>query len=70
MTLPEQMLRFRAMHNISQGTFAKMCNLSVQTVCSIENGLQSPSKLTAEKIRMTMEEVTSGEDQHNEAENV
>ena len=70
MTLQEQMLRFRAEHNISQSTLAQMCKLSVQTVNSIENGLQTPSKLTVAKIKMAMEGVTADEGEREQAENV
>ena len=48
--LRAKMLEYRARHNISQLKFAKMCKLTPQTVCNIENGLQEPSKLTKQKI--------------------
>lgn len=46
----EKILDYRAKHNISQVKFAELCKLTVQTVCNIENGVQSPSKLTKKKI--------------------
>lgn len=70
MTLQEQMLRFRAEHNISQSTLAQMCKLSLQTVNSIENGLQTPSKLTVAKIKMAMEGVAENEDKCEQTEDV
>lgn len=56
MTLSEQMLRYRAKERISQGELAKRCGVSLQTINSIENGTQEPSKLTREKIRLVVEE--------------
>ena len=48
--LKSAMLDYRAKHNISQTELARRCKLSTQTVCNIENGTQSPSKLTERKI--------------------
>ena len=48
--LIEKMLDYRARHNISQLKLAELCKVSQQTVCNIENGIQSPSKLTRKKI--------------------
>jgi DNA-binding XRE family transcriptional regulator len=48
--LREKMLDYRARHNISQVRFAELCQLTPQTVCNIENGIQEPSKLTKQKI--------------------
>lgn len=61
MTLPEMMVRYRAIHRISQGELAKRCGLSLQTVNSIENGLQDPSRVTEEKIRLVVE----GDEKHD-----
>lgn len=58
--LAEDMVRYRAMHRINQTELAKRCGLSLQTVNSIENGLQSPSRLTVEKIKLVIYE--EGED--------
>ena len=54
--LREKILDYRGKHNISQAKFAELCNLSVQTVCNIENGVQKPSKLTKMKILNVLEE--------------
>lgn len=54
--LRNAMLRYRAKHSISQGELARRCGLSLQTVNSVENGTQNPSRLTAEKIRLIIEE--------------
>lgn len=48
--LATEMLDYRAEHNISQRTLAKMCNLTVQTICNVENGVASPTRLTKMKI--------------------
>lgn len=45
---------FRASHDLSQGKFAKLCKVSTQTIYSIENGLQTPSKMTEAKIRLVI----------------
>lgn len=52
MTLAERIVEYRAKERISQGEFAKRAGLSTQTVCSIENGLQEPSKVTLAKIEL------------------
>ena len=44
-----------AMHNLSQLEMAKLCKVTVQTICNIENGVQNPSKLTAQKILNVVE---------------
>ena len=52
MTLSERMIEYRAQERISQQTFADRCGLSKQTVYSIENGIQEPSKITQAKIEL------------------
>lgn len=49
--LPEDMIRYRAEHNLGQRALAKLCNVSVQTINQIELGHQNPSRLTEAKIR-------------------
>lgn len=56
MELPNKMLRYRAIHRISQKELARRCGVSMQTIYSIENGLQTPSRVTEEKIRLVVEE--------------
>ena len=56
MTLAERIVRYRAMHDMSQTEFAEACKLSLQTVNSVENGLQNPSKLTVAKIEVVLGE--------------
>ena len=55
MTLQEKMLDYRARERISQKELANRCGLSLQTVCSVENGLQNPGKMTLRKILHPLE---------------
>ena len=48
--LSRNMVEYRARNNISQGKLAELCKLSHQTICNVENQVQSPTKLTAQKI--------------------
>lgn len=54
--LAERMLVYRARHRLSQAKFAEMCGLSLQTVNSVENGTQQPSKMTVVKIEFVLNE--------------
>lgn len=49
--LKEKMLDFRARHDLSQGELADMCHVTKQTIWAVENGIQTPSKVTERKIR-------------------
>ena len=62
MTIQEEMLNYRAKENISQTELAKRCGVSVQTINSIENGLQDPSKLTRAKIYLIIKTESEKED--------
>ena len=53
--LGEKMVVFRARNRLSQAHLAKMCGISLQTVNSVENGTQTPSKVTEAKIRLIVE---------------
>lgn len=55
MTLSEAILSYRARHNISQKEMARRCNVTTQTICNVENGIQNPSKITEAKIRLIIE---------------
>lgn len=48
--LSRKIIEYRAKHSLSQGEFAKLCKISTQTACNVENGVQVPSKLTLQKI--------------------
>lgn len=53
--IANKMLEYRAKHNLSQAKFGELCGITTQTVNAIENGLQSPSKLTETKIKLVIE---------------
>ena len=46
------MLKFRAEKDMSQSELAKLCKVSLQSICAIENGKQKPHKKTETKIRL------------------
>ncbi|MDE7104972.1 MAG: helix-turn-helix domain-containing protein [Ruminococcus sp.] len=48
--LRQKMIDYRAKHNLSMDSLAKLCNVSNQTIYLIENGLQKPSRVTFAKI--------------------
>jgi len=54
MTLQERMVEYRAKERISQKELASRCGISVQTINSVENGLQKPSKRTAAMIELVI----------------
>lgn len=62
MSIGEEMLKFRAKENISQETAAKRAGITKQTWYTVENGIQTPSKLTETKIRIVMDETQGGEE--------
>ena len=53
--LSNKIINYRAQHNISQVDFAKLCKISQQTACNVENGVQKPSKITLKKILNVIE---------------
>lgn len=55
-TLAERILEYRAKYNISAATFAGLCKVTPQTIYSIENGVQTPSKITRLKIENVLKE--------------
>lgn len=54
MTLQERMIEYRAKERINQSELAERCGLSKQTINSIENGTQDPSKVTIAKIELVV----------------
>ena len=50
----DKVLEFRAKHNMSMEQFAKLSNLTSQTVWGIETGIQTPSRLTKAKIDLAI----------------
>lgn len=53
--LIDEILCYRAAHNLTQGEFAKLANVSVGTIVKIEHG-GIPTRLTAAKIRLFLKE--------------
>ena len=56
MSLADEMVKYRAVHKLSQGEFAKLCGINIMTVSHVERGLQSPTPLTEAKIRLVIDE--------------
>lgn len=54
--LAEDMVNYRARHNISQSKLAELCGINVMTINYIERGLQSPTTVTEAKIRLVINE--------------
>lgn len=54
MTLQDRMIEYRAKERINQAELARRCGLSTQTIYSIENDTQSPSKVTVAKIELVI----------------
>lgn len=50
MEIKKLMYEYRVKHDLSMEKFARLCNISIQTVYCIERGLQTPSARTREKI--------------------
>lgn len=53
--LSEKMVLYRAKERISQKELARRCGVTLQTINSIENEIQNPSKVTEAKIRLVIE---------------
>ncbi|MBQ8964120.1 MAG: helix-turn-helix transcriptional regulator [Clostridia bacterium] len=54
MTLAERMIKYRACERINQRELAERCGLSLQTINSVENETQTPSKMTMAKIELVI----------------
>lgn len=52
--LGQEILMYRAQHNISQTEMANRCNVTKQTIFNIEHEIQDPTALTQAKIRMVI----------------
>lgn len=53
--LIDKMILYRAKERISQSELAKRCGVTLQTIYSIEKGIQKPSRVTEAKIRLVVE---------------
>ena len=58
--LIKKMIEYRAKHRMSQKEFAERVGVSLQTINSIENGIQNPSKITKVKICLVIDEKEEG----------
>lgn len=54
MKISERMIQYRARERINQQELADRCGVSKQTIYSIENELQVPSKVTLAKIELVI----------------
>jgi len=54
MTLQERMIEYRAKERITQGELAERVGVSKQTINSVEQGIQDPSKVTRAKIELVI----------------
>lgn len=54
MTLADRMMWYRAKANLTQQELADLCGLSKMTICQIEKGNQTPSKITQMKIMLAI----------------
>ena len=52
MSLQDRMIEYRARERITQAELADRVGVSVQTLCSVENGSQEPGKVTRAKIEL------------------
>lgn len=55
MKLSQEILKYRALHNISQQEMANRCRVTKQTIFNIEHEIQDPTELTQMKIKMVLE---------------
>lgn len=53
-SIGDRMIEYRARERINQQEMADRCGISKQTVYSIENGIQEPSKITTAKIELVI----------------
>lgn len=54
--LSNDMIKYRALHRLTQRDLAAKCGLSVQTINSVETDQQKPSRITEAKIRLVVNE--------------
>ena len=54
MSIADRMVQYRARERINQQELADRCGVSKQTIYSIENGLQEPSRVTIAKIELVI----------------
>lgn len=54
-SLSDMIINYRAKHDLNQDEFARMCNLTKQTIGAIESGRHGITKLTRAKIMRVIE---------------
>lgn len=54
MDYSKEIIYYRALHGLSQREFAKLSNLTLQTIYNIENGKRNLTKLTKAKIEIAL----------------
>lgn len=54
-SLSDQIIQYRARHNLNQQEFAELCSLTKQTIGAIESGRHGITKLTRAKILRVIE---------------
>ncbi len=54
MSLQDRMIEYRARERLSQRELAERCGVSVQTLNSVEQGIQEPTKITKAKIELVV----------------
>jgi DNA-binding XRE family transcriptional regulator len=60
------MYLYRVRERISQGELARRCGVCTQTINSIENNLQTPTRLTRGKIELVIGTGEEQEDKKND----
>lgn len=55
MTIGEKILAFRAINDLSQTEFAKLCKLDRAYICDIENEKRVPGKIAKLKIEFVLD---------------
>lgn len=53
-TLSERMVLYRAKERISQAELARRCGVTLQTINSVENETQAPTRVTVAKIELVV----------------
>lgn len=54
MSLEDRMIEYRAKERITQAELAERVGVTVQTINSVEQGIQNPSKVTKAKIELVV----------------
>lgn len=53
--LSEDMIRYRAKHNLSQAKLGELCGVNVMTINAVERETQKPTARTEAKIRLVLD---------------